>query len=224
MEVSFTYFCLSLKSYQFQFSNCRQLKFSVDFYSVDIFDLIWCCEILNRQRSKFYYLISKDEVNTLMGRWSPRRLIQIPESSLHHGANGEWQSSPWENLRYVFSRYLTSKLLLQRCLKACLLSHSYLEVHLCILVLWNGSFQICIAFAASSTFWSAIFSLPVNSQYFLISPVIDLNFFFHKFGDFLLTFSLVSSNLILQYSENIHCSILNLWNVLRHDSWSRIFW
>lgn len=43
-----SYHRLGWESCQFRFSYCRQLKFSVDFYSVDMCDLILCCEILNR--------------------------------------------------------------------------------------------------------------------------------------------------------------------------------
>lgn len=39
----------------------------------------------------------------------------------------------------------------------------------------------------------------------------------HKCGYFLVIFSLLSPDLIPQYSQNIHCPIFNLWNVLRHD-------
>lgn len=91
-----------------------------------------------------------------------------------------------------------------------------------------------IALAASSTFGPAIFSSPLSSKYFLMP--LWLTFYFthrlarsvlfhvHKCGYILVIFSLLSSDLILQYSQNIHCLIFNLWNVLRHNSWSRIFW
>ena len=124
---------------------------------------------------------------------------------------------------------------LKSCLKAHCLSHFDPEVHL-----WSQGYSMgvshfeIIALAASSTFGPAIFSSPLSSKYFLMP--LWLTFYFthklarsvlihvHKCGYILFIFSLLSSDLILQYSQNIHCPIFNLWNVLRHNLWSRIFW
>ena len=105
-----------------------------------------------------------DKVNILLGMWGPRKLSQVPENGLYHGANRKLQKSAFlEKLRFCFV-FLTM-LGLQACLtkvtESMSLSHSFLKVHLWILVLKKGSFQIFIAFAAS-TYWSATFSLQVN--------------------------------------------------------------